>query len=70
MEMKRIIGCAAAVFAAGTVLAGASATPKKMNALFIVADDLNVDVACYGHPVVKTPNIDRFRKRGMVFNKA
>ena len=70
MEMKRIIGCAAAVFAAGTVLAGASATPKKMNVLFIVADDLNVDVACYGHPVVKTPNIDRFRKRGMVFNKA
>lgn len=43
---------------------------QPMNVLFITVDDLNVDIGCYGHPVVKTPNIDRFRERGMVFERA
>lgn len=44
--------------------------PKKLNLLFIAADDLNNDLGCYGHPLIKTPNIDRLAKMGVQFNAA
>jgi len=40
------------------------------NILFIVADQLRADyLSCAGHPVVKTPNIDRIAAKGMMFNR-
>jgi uncharacterized sulfatase len=48
----------------------AGETGKKKNILFIAADDLNVNLACYGHPLVKSPNVDRLAKTGVVFKKA
>ncbi|MEX2232480.1 MAG: sulfatase [Cyclobacteriaceae bacterium] len=41
-----------------------------MNILFIASDDLNNRLSSYGHPLVKTPNLDRLAKRGIQFDNA
>ncbi len=56
-------------------LAGASAplfanrAPRR-NVLFISSDDLNHHFSAYGHPVVRTPNIDRIAASGVRFERA
>ncbi|MEQ8790426.1 MAG: sulfatase [Pirellulaceae bacterium] len=55
------------LFSLGTISAAEDA---KLNVLFIAADDLNCTLGCYGHPLAKTPNLDRLAERGMLFNHA
>ncbi|MEJ6578562.1 MAG: sulfatase [Akkermansiaceae bacterium] len=55
------------------LLALALPTPaaERPNILFIAVDDLNDWIGCLGgHPQVKTPNIDRLAKRGILFTNA
>ena len=42
----------------------------KPNVLFIAVDDLNNDLATYGHPLVKSPGIDRLARGGIQFDQA
>jgi iduronate 2-sulfatase len=53
------------VFSAATHLEA-----RQMNVLFLIADDLNNDLGTYGHPLVKSPHIDRLAKRGVAFDRA
>src|SRR5512138_1606740 len=40
----------------------------KPNVVIIFADDLGYgDLGCYGHPTIRTPNIDRMAAEGMKF---
>ena len=45
--------------------------PSKPNIIFILADDLRNDsLGCAGHPILKTPHIDRLAARGTRFTNA
>ena len=47
-----------------------SADPARPNVLFLIADDLNCDLGCYGHPRVQSPHIDRLAETAVRFERA
>ena len=48
----------------------AHAQTKPKNVVLIIADDLGMQMGCYGDTVCKTPNIDALAKRGVRFTRA
>ncbi len=72
MKTNRIITTCSALlaFAAGGFTAPAADTPARPNILFFAVDDLRPELACYGKDYIKSPNIDRIAKAGIVFNRA
>jgi iduronate 2-sulfatase len=54
-----------------TVATTASGQEKpKLNVLYIVSDDLNCSLSCYGDKTVKSPRIDELASRGVRFDRA
>jgi arylsulfatase A-like enzyme len=53
----------------GILVAGSMAEAQRpLNVVIIMADDLGYgDLACYGHPSIRTPNLDRMAREGMRF---
>ena len=56
-----------ALLLCGATFAGAAPKP---NVLFIAVDDLRPELACYGESQIKSPNIDRLAKSGLLFERA
>lgn len=52
-----------------TTMASA-ADAKRPNVLFLISDDLNNLLGCYGDKLAKTPHLDRLAARGVLFQKA
>jgi choline-sulfatase len=60
----------AGVLGAGLESRADAAAIARRNVLFIISDDLNNMLGCYGDPRAKTPNIDRLAARGVRFERA
>ncbi len=61
-----------AVFLASSVTLTLTApAAEKPNFIFFIADDMSQeDFGCYGHPTIKTPNVDALAAGGMRFDNA
>jgi arylsulfatase A-like enzyme len=59
------------LLAAQTATHAADTTPSKPNLVFFLADDLRPDgLGVLGHPMVKTPHIDKLLENGFIFRNA
>ncbi len=74
-DFLKTVGCGAAA----TFLPGCSANSsekvakdgaQRPNILWIISEDTSPDMACYGHPLVKTPNFDKLAGQGARFTNA
>ena len=61
-----LVGLATAL----TGLSNELAAKDKLNVLFIAVDDLRPELGCYGASHILSPNIDRFAKSGVLFQRA
>ena len=43
---------------------------RKPNILWLIAEDAGPDFGCYGHPAVRTPNIDRLSRESRLYRNA
>lgn len=60
----------ATVIALTLVFCTANRADAKPNFVVIYADDLGYgDLACYGHPTIRTPNLDRMAAEGLRFTQ-
>jgi arylsulfatase A-like enzyme len=68
--MKKYLGIALLLLTGINISAWLTAPETSApNIIFIIGDDISHDdIGCYGNPLVKTPNIDRLAKDGLLFN--
>lgn len=53
-----------------SLFAGIVHAEERWNVLFIASDDMRPQIGCYGDTVVKSPHLDAFAKRGLVFHRS
>src|SRR5262245_3533474 len=67
MMRFRILAVLSLVALATSPVIAAQSVP---NIVFILADDMGWgDLGCYGHPQIKTPNLDRLATQGTLFTQ-
>jgi uncharacterized sulfatase len=67
-----LVACIALALLSPLPLLQAAETSRagRTNVLFLIADDLNRSLPCYGNPIVQTPNVDRLAARAVRFDRA
>ncbi|MDR1960245.1 MAG: sulfatase [Planctomycetaceae bacterium] len=65
--MKKIVFWTAVI---GLAMTGFTFAADKPNVLLLMADDLGTQLGCYGHPLAKSPNLDRLASQGVLFERA
>jgi N-sulfoglucosamine sulfohydrolase len=58
---RTLLGATASTLAAQTKPAGG-----RPNILLILAEDMSPQLACYGEPLIQTPNLDQMAKDGVL----
>jgi N-acetylglucosamine-6-sulfatase len=70
-DFLKEVGCGAAAIAMPGCVVGDERTARRPNIIFILTDDQRYDaMGCAGHPWLKTPNMDRLAKEGVMFENA
>ena len=68
LSRRHFLGGAAALSAQAQASRPGSPPSSRPNIILCMADELRAEsIACYGHPLVKTPNIDRLAAEGTRF---
>ncbi len=70
LEVYKSPRCILPAFILAACIANLCSAADKPNVLFLICDDLNCDIGCYGHSLVKTPHIDSLAARGVRFSHA
>lgn len=66
LNRRTLLGAAAGAWSAGLL----EAARRRQNFVLIYADDLGYgDLGCYGHPTIRTPNLDRMAEEGTRFTQ-
>ncbi len=68
--MKRFLLPTLGVFVLAIGLVSPAFGAQRPNVLFISVDDMNNDLGTYGHPLVKSPSIDKLAAEGVRFDRA
>jgi N-sulfoglucosamine sulfohydrolase len=67
LTRRAVVGSAA--LAPAFVRRLSASAQDRPNILWILAEDMGPEVACYGYPLVSTPNLDRLASEGVRFNQ-
>jgi len=72
MKSRLVLCFCLSLFLVATLALHTSNAAEKSpyNVLFLIADDMGTQLGCYGHYLVKSPNIDRLAAQGVRFERA
>lgn len=68
--MRFLPFCAALLLGIAATVSTRAQDKPKLNVLYIVSDDLNNSLSCYGHKTAKSPRIDELASQGVRFDRA